>query len=173
MSEEIFEVNSTILGSAAEHYVMSRLLRRNMIAALAPAGVPNCDIVVTDATGNRLCAIQVKARRNRGNDGGWHMKEKHEHLTSPQLFYVFVDFGDEIGSHPSSWIIPSKVVADVVSRSHKVWLSQPGRHGKERKDSKMRRFLPDYSKHPMPERLGWLDPYSEAWALLGSTTDNS
>ncbi len=40
--------NSTILGAAGEHYVMCQLLRRDLIAALAPTGVPNADIIVTD-----------------------------------------------------------------------------------------------------------------------------
>ena len=65
---------STVLGSAGEHYVMCQLLRRGLIAALAPVGVPNCDIVVTDDIGDRLCAIQVKARMEKGSDGGWHMR---------------------------------------------------------------------------------------------------
>jgi hypothetical protein len=51
--------NSTILGAAAEHYVMCQLLRRNMIAALAPAGVPDADIIVSDRVGSTLAAIQV------------------------------------------------------------------------------------------------------------------
>ena len=49
---------STLLGAAGEHYVMSELLRRGYIAALAPQGVPNADIVVTDVEGSRLCSIQ-------------------------------------------------------------------------------------------------------------------
>lgn len=52
---------------------MSQLLRRGLIAALAPAGVPNCDIIVTDDVGERLCAVQVKTRNSTGADGGWHM----------------------------------------------------------------------------------------------------
>ena len=33
---------STVLGAAGEHCVMCQLLRRGLIAALAPVGVPNC-----------------------------------------------------------------------------------------------------------------------------------
>jgi hypothetical protein len=69
---------STLLGAASEHYVMSELLRRGYIAALAPQGVPNADIVVTDIEGSRLCSIQVKSRRALGSDGGWPMKAKHD-----------------------------------------------------------------------------------------------
>ena len=39
---------ASLLGAAGEHYVLSQLLRRGYIAALAPQGVPNADIVITD-----------------------------------------------------------------------------------------------------------------------------
>jgi hypothetical protein len=42
--------DSTLLGAAGEYYVMAELLRRGFIAALAPQGVPNSDIVVTNLT---------------------------------------------------------------------------------------------------------------------------
>jgi hypothetical protein len=50
---------STLLGAAGDHHVMTELLRRGYIAALAPQGVPNADIVVTDVEASRLCSIQV------------------------------------------------------------------------------------------------------------------
>jgi hypothetical protein len=49
--------NSTLLGAAAEHYVMCQLLRRDMIAALAPTGVPDADIIVSDRIASRLCRL--------------------------------------------------------------------------------------------------------------------
>jgi hypothetical protein len=72
--------------------VLSELLRRNYIAALAPTGVPNADIVVSDMAGTRLCSMQVKTRRGVGADCGWHMKAKHEQLRGDRLFHCFVDF---------------------------------------------------------------------------------
>jgi hypothetical protein len=69
---------TTILGAAGEHYVLFQSLRRGFIAALAPQGVPNTDIIVSDMGGNRLSAIRVKTRRAIGSDGGWHMKDKQE-----------------------------------------------------------------------------------------------
>ena len=65
---------STLLGAAGEYHVMAELLRRGYIAAIAPQGAPNADIVVTDIEGSRHCSIQVKTRRDIGSDGGWHMK---------------------------------------------------------------------------------------------------
>ena len=90
---------------------MSELLRRGLIAALAPPGVPNCDIVVTDAIGQRLCAVQVKTRNNAGRDRGWHMSKKHESLTSPspsspRLWRKCIRCG---------WIIPVRRVSSVTT----------------------------------------------------------
>src|ERR1700744_2977067 len=96
--------SSTLLGAAAEHYVMCQLLRRQMIAALAPTGVPDADIIVSDHLGSILAAIQVKARRAIGKDGGWHMKQKHERMKRRLLFYCFVDFGKDLDDMPKCWV---------------------------------------------------------------------
>ena len=160
---------TSLLGAAGEHYVMSELLRRGYIAALAPQGVPNADIIVCDVEGTRLCSIQVKTRRERGRDGGWHMKDKHEKLRSDTLFYCFVDFGTGV-SAPVVYVVPSPHVAEALERSHRTWLSTPGKKGQEHKDSQIRRLLPDYSRqlgatgHPYGK--GWLNPYRDAWQLL-------
>lgn len=161
-------VSATALtGAAGEHFVMSQLLRRGLIAALAPAGVPNCDIVVTDDIGDRLCAVQVKTRNNLGTDGGWHMSKKHERLTSATLFYCFVDFGDDVSAPPATFVVPATVVAKTLADCHKAWLQQPGAKGQQRRDNDMRRFRPGYDNLDVPEyRTGWIEPYREAWHLL-------
>lgn len=106
---------SSLTGAAGEHFVMSQLLRRGLIAALAPAGVPNCDIVVTDDIGERLCAVQVKTRQGKGSDRGWHMSRKHESLKSLSLFYCFVDFAAETDGSPFSYVVPAPVVAQALT----------------------------------------------------------
>jgi len=163
--------NSTILGAAAEHYVMCQLLRRQMIAALAPAGVPDADIIVSDRLGSGLSAIQVKARRDIGSDGGWHMSAKHEHIDRDLLFYCFVDFGGSLDDAPKCWVLPSAVVAHVVAASHRAWLGQPGRNGRAHRDSNVRRLLPDYRRLGLSGYdIGWLEPYREAWHLVTDTS---
>jgi len=158
---------STLTGAAGEHYVMSQLLLRGMIAALAPVGVPNCDIVVTDEIGDRLCAIQVKTRNSTGADRGWHMGKKHESLAAPSLFYCFVDFMSAESAAPVTYIVPAAVVATTLAECHRAWLDQPGKLGQQRKDNDLRRFLPDYGHLKIGKyEAGWLDPYREAWPLL-------
>lgn len=147
---------------------MSQLLRRGLIAALAPVGVPTADIVITDDAGERACAIQVKTRREIGSDGGWHMKAKHEDIRGSSLFYVFLSFPTDQSRLPDAYVVPSAVVADILHRAHRAWLARPGRGGVPHKDGEMRRFLPDYSKEGLQENFGpgWLETYRNAWHLL-------
>ena len=79
------KISSTIVGAAGEYHVLSQLLRRGWIAALAPDGAPNMDILVTDENNEKLCAIQVKTRRDIGSDKGWHMKPKSQDHASSRL----------------------------------------------------------------------------------------
>ena len=171
------KISSTIVGAAGEYHVLSQLLRRGWIAALAPDGAPNMDILVTDENNDKLCAIQVKTRRDIGRNKGWHMKAKHENMTADDLFYVFVDVGKQPSDPTVSYILPSEVVANCIRNCHHVWLKTPGKGGRPHKDSNMRRLLPDYSSvKPITARgapiidqyrSGWLKPYCENWSILG------
>jgi hypothetical protein len=157
-----------LLGAAGEHYIMCQLLRRGLIAALAPAGAPNSDIIITDVVAEKLCAIQVKTRSAKGSDGGWHMGKKHESIVSPNLLYTFLDFGKTLVDPPTCYVVPSSKVASAVRESHALWLATPGKQGQRRKDSNMRRFLPNYDKVGLDigKGDGWLENYREAWHLV-------
>ena len=177
-------VSSVITGAAGEHFVMAELLRRGLVAAKAPEGVPNFDIVITDIDGERLAAIQVKTRRDfKSGDKGWHMKAKHENLSSDQIFYVFVDVGKDETSQVSFYVLPSKEVAYVCKQSHENWLEMPSANGKPRGETELRRLLPKYElpayakkKAYVPSKKhqkflkdycdGWLEKYSNAWNLI-------
>ncbi|MEO0590573.1 MAG: hypothetical protein AAFZ11_08440, partial [Pseudomonadota bacterium] len=117
----------------------------------------------------RLCAVQVKTRASHGADGGWHMGVKHEKLDSPSLFYCFVDFTGPNEHNSAVFILAAPVVAHVLTVSHQTWLSQPGRGGKARNDTTMRRLLPSYEHLGMADyQRGWLEPYRENWNQLSS-----
>ena len=171
------KISSTIVGAAGEYHVLSQLLRRGWIAALAPDGAPNMDILVTDENNHKLCAIQVKTRRDIGSDKGWHMKPKHETMIVDDLFYVFVDVGKQPSDPTTCHVLPSKVVADCIRLCHQVWLNTPGKGGRPHKDSNVRRLLPAYSFiKPISQKgtaivdqylSGWLTPYCENWSVLG------
>jgi hypothetical protein len=166
--------SSTTLGAAGEHYVMCQLLRRDKIAALAPDGVPDADIIVSDRVGSTLAAVQVKARREKGSDGGWHMKAKHETMSRALLFYCFVDFGRSLTDPPKCWVIPSGIVASVLKETHQAWFDMPGVNGRVHQPTDMRRFLPDFSQRNCPKYAkGWLAKYEERWDLIATPSSSS
>lgn len=147
---------------------MGELLRRGHIAALAPQGAPNMDILIADVRGTHLFSIQVKTRTTVGGDGGWHMGVKHESIKGERLFYVFVDLGKPEFQRPDYFVIPSHTVATVVRDTHKAWERNPGKRGQQRSlTNKMRRIKPDYSDCYTAETpqytFGWMNIYREAW----------
>jgi len=164
---------SSLTGAAGQYYVLCQLLRHDLIAALAPEGVPNTDIIVTDIEGCRQFAIQVKTRRDIGSDHGWHMKKKHEDIISSTLYYCFVDMGKRKTDTPVTYILPSSLVASVIKQAHQIWLSQIGRNGRKHKDHDMRRLLPDYSRtlrltavQKKQIGAGWMEKYRENWKIF-------
>jgi len=176
-------ISSTIVGAAGEYHVLSQLLRRGWIAALAPDGSPNMDILVTDENSEKLCAIQVKTRRDIGSDKGWHMKAKHEKMINDDLFYVFVDVGEKPSDPTTSYILPSQMVAKCIRDCYRVWLQAPGRGGRAHQETEMRRLRYDYSDiKPITDegksivekyRMGWLDQYRENWNIIGLPSKDS
>src|SRR5208283_4655124 len=62
-----------------------------------------------------------------GADKGWHMKPKHADLRRDSLFYCFVDFVKGPESRPVTYVVPSRVIADVLSYVHPAWLAVPGK----------------------------------------------
>lgn len=161
----------SIIGSAGEHYAMSELLQQGFIAALAPEGVPNIDILVSAYDGSKQFAVQVKTRSVRvAKNPSWQLQAKHEEITEANLLYFFVDLGCRPEERPSLFIVPSKKVATAISKSHKQWLSGKKKNGETRKDTSMRAIRDDYSSvwagSPLPDdlQLGWLEAHRNAWS---------
>ncbi len=155
----------SLVGPAGEHYVLYKLHRQGMMAALAPRNAPTVDVLVLHEDETISACVQVKTRTS-GADKGWHMHEKHERINGPHLFYAFVDMEP---AEPAVFIIPSAVVANVVRRTHAKWLSTPGKNGQPHNPSKMRRIAPKYQcpLTDLPE--DWMEKYRGAWGLLLST----
>jgi hypothetical protein len=166
------KINSAIIGAAAEHYVMHRLLLHGMIAALAPKGVPEVDILVSNLDGASLAEIQVKGRQF-SKDGGWTMNVKHENIIRDSLFYCFVDFENSPNDMPKCWVIPSAIVASVLKQSHKAWLDSPRRDGRQHQDWSMRRITHSYNHKSYEKPEGWLNSYREGWELISKRVEQN
>ncbi len=162
------QLEKSLVGPAGEHYVLFRLYEQGMLASLAPPGAPTVDILVMAPDETVVATLQVKTR-TYGADGGWHMSEKHERFVQPRCFYALVDLEP---SAPVTYLAPSRVVADVLAKSHRKWLSTPGKRGQRRKDTKMRRIRPSYPDPVEDYPTGWLEQYRERWDFLSAAVSS-
>lgn len=155
-----------LVAAAGEHYVLHRLFRHGLLAALAPRNEPNFDVMVLNESVTVVATIQVKTR-TRSADQGWMMQKKHEDVVNDGLFYAFVDL--ERIDAVATYVIPSAIVSKVVRRTHRDWLKTPGRTGQPRNDTTMRRIRPRYPDSA-EYQLGWLDAWRERWDLIATHT---
>jgi hypothetical protein len=93
--------------------------------------------LASNLSATRCVSIQVKT--NQYGDRKWMLHKAAENLVADNLFYVFVNLNGVIES-PTYHIVPSKIVASYVNRSHENWLAGKKKDGSERKDTTMRIF---------------------------------
>ena len=153
--------DSTMIGSAGEHYVLYELHRRNIHAAQTPAGTKDTDILVV-SDGKFGVRLQVKTRTT-GPDGGWQLHERHSRIADPLLFYVLVNL--ELNP-PTTYVVPARVVAKAVDASHRAWIAAGGQHRRKAGNHSVRRLRPAHP-HDVPGFPdGWMEPYRDAWDSL-------
>jgi hypothetical protein len=145
-------ISSTLAGVAGEYFVAAELSRRGLVASISLRNTRGIDIQVSDSLAASSVTIQCKT--SRANKKNWILRDTSEKYHSKTHFYIFVTLGDILTS-PEYHIVPSKIVADYIRKSHKAWMKRLGKNGQPHKDSSMRRFA-DYE-----------DAYLNRWDYLG------
>jgi hypothetical protein len=160
-------LQKALVGPAGEHFVLFRLYQQGLLASLSPPGAPTVDILVLSPDERVVANIQVKTRTDKTVTGtgqpGWLLSEKDEKFARPRYFYALVDLEQ---TAPVTYIVPSRIIADVLRKAHDIWIKTPGRGGQQRKASSMRRVLWDYGFEVPGYPPGWLDRYKEYWDLI-------
>lgn len=131
--ERLSSISSGITG---EYLAAGELSRHGYIASVTLKNSKGVDILVTNSNATKTLAIQVKT--NQGSNKWWLLDKKAEDSYSKSLFYIFVNLNN--GKTPDFYIVPSKVVAKFVIKTHKKWLKTPGREGQAHNDNPMRGF---------------------------------
>lgn len=138
-------------GICGEYYVAAELSKRDIIATLTLKNTRGVDILASNLNSTRTVAVQVKSTHKPKNE--WLLKSASESFISKDHFYVFVRL-NKLGERPDYFIVPSAVVAEYVKTNHSKWLSTPGKNGKKRNDSTLRKFK------------ALTNEYLDAWELL-------
>ncbi|KAF0181371.1 MAG: hypothetical protein FD161_44 [Limisphaerales bacterium] len=146
------KVPSLLAGVAGEYFVAAELSRRGYIASISLRNTRGIDILATNQQASRSVTIQCKT--NQTNRKVWILNDKCEGFYSDEHFYVFVALGN-LAERPNYHIVPSRIVAERISRSHRDWLRTPGRGGREHADSAVRNFSDSKGE------------FLERWDLLG------
>jgi len=146
------KLESVAVGVTGEYYVAGELSHRGYISSITLRNTRGIDIIVSNKEGTKSATIQVKSTQNNKKNS-WILIQKSEDFFSDNHFYIFVNL-NEPGIRPKFFVVPSEVVAQYISTSHKNWLNKPGRNGQQHNDNQMRRF---------DDLEG---QYLEAWSLI-------
>jgi hypothetical protein len=131
----------TLIGNAGECYVMAELLKRGVIAALAPRNAPGFDILATK--GGKDVRIRVKTKSEQWSVWQWNAKKDgtiFRHLQTGRDFTVLVDLTVDT-SNMKYYIIPTNILSDWLQDDFLRFISTPGRGGKARDQSSTLRNL--------------------------------
>ena len=178
MTSPRIQIQSAVIGAAGEHLAISHLLRKNLVAGLAPQNTEDFDVIVMTKSGQLLFPVQVKTSTQKK----WMLSEKHERPIK-NLIYIFIRFSKDL-MNSEMYILDSEKVAQVTKTSHAIWLKLPSSNGAPHKSTKIRNLIIDHSaltrkitspeKYLTPHELhfikthsaDWLEPYRDNWNLF-------
>jgi len=145
------KLEATQVGVAGEYLVAGELSLRGYIASITLRNSRGIDIIASNSEGSKSVSIQVKT--NNFGTTKWIFNKKSEGFYSDNHFYILVAL-KALGERPNFHIVPSKIVADYLTRSHSEWLKGKKTNGASRKDSAIRNFCDEDNK------------FLEAWNYL-------
>ena len=131
------EIQKQNIGNAGEYYIASRLSAENFIATITLGRAENYDILALSPK-NRSIKISVKTRLKK-EASAFTLSNKAEKHHDKDFYYILVRLY-EFKKEPEFWVIPSKRVCEVITESHRKWLSTPGKKGQKRNDTSMRKI---------------------------------
>lgn len=151
MAADEKNLTTVLCGISGEYAAAAELTRRGLVASITLRNTRGIDILVSNADASQSAGVQVKTNQN--GKRMWLLNRKAEDFHSKNLYYIFVGLKAP-GERPDFFVVPSKDVAEYVSKSHSRWLARPGRGGRAHTDNPMRQFKD-------PEGM-----YLERWDLL-------
>ena len=106
------KLSTRFYGKAVEFYEIFRLWETGICAVLAPPGARRVDLLLYDEAYKLLATVQVKTRSTR-NQNGWLISKKQIDEPSANHFYIFVELDLHPKGIPTSYVVPSRVVAEL------------------------------------------------------------
>lgn len=134
---EISENDKSHRGNASQFFVAGELCRRGYAAVVTLGNTPNTDVLCSNRAGTTFVHIQVKTFLPGTKTCS--VGPKAEKAFGPSFFWVIAGIPEPKSTHHFRYfVVPCVEMAANVAAHHKKWLSEPGKKGQERKDSKIR-----------------------------------
>ncbi|MCH8034189.1 MAG: 50S ribosomal protein L27 [Bacteroidetes bacterium] len=136
-----------MIGNAGEYFVVAELLRRGIVAALAPRNNPGFDVIATN--GARAACIRVKTKTSAADSWVWNVKKDGSIFTdkSDNDFVAMVDLGRP-GALVRFHLARTQDVEAALERDFENWVTTPGRGGRARNPDNPQRRLGDWGEYP-------------------------
>lgn len=136
----------TLIGNAGEYFVVGELLRRGIVAALAPRNAPGFDVLAVD--GDASANIRVKSKTDAAGMWRWNAKEDGSifRTITDNDFTVLVDLKDS-REPPEFFVLKTRDLDSALKRDFDQWKNTPGRGGRLRDASNPIRGLGDWGDH--------------------------
>ena len=160
MAGKIKSGQGTLIGNAGEYYVVAELLKRGIIAALAPRNAPAFDILAMQ--GNKTIQIRVKTKSEEYDIWQWSVKKDgtiFRGITNTNDYTILVNLTDD--HHQMDYfIVPTSLLASWLDQDYQTWLRTPGKKGQPHNPTNPKRNL------SYPEYREQLESYRNNWSLL-------
>ena len=151
-----------LIGNAGEYYVMGELLKRGVIAALAPRNTPSFDILAKNKN-NHVTSIRVKTKSGKLPIWQYTIKKDGEifrNLSKENDFTILVDLGRST-SEMKFYVVPTHIINMWLHEDFEVWCATPGKNGHVRNRSMKKRILEE--KIHASELCKYLDIWDDLW----------
>lgn len=160
MAGRIKSGQGTLIGNAGEYYVVGELLKRGVIAALAPRNAPAFDILAMKE--NKTVQIRVKTKTEAYDIWQWSVKKDgtiFRELADLNDFTVLVNLTDD--HHLMEYfIVPTGLLDSWLNQDFQNWLIMPGKMGQAHNPTNPKRNL------SYQEYREQLESYRNHWELL-------
>lgn len=160
MKGQVKAGKGTLVGNAGEYYVMAELLRRGIIAALAPRNAPSFDILATND--DRTIRIRVKTKSEEYDGWKWMVKKDgtlFRDLHEKEDFTVLVNLTAET-ANLEFFIMPSAMLDQMIRDDFDRWIATPGVNGRPHNpENRLRDFR--FFEHPVE-----LTAHKDGWDIL-------
>jgi len=160
MAGRIKSGEGTLIGNAGEFYVAAELLKRGVVAALAPRNAPAFDILATK--GAKTVRVRVKTKSTEYTDWQWAIKKDgtiFRDLGRKGDFTVLVNLTRET-KDLTFFVVPTEQLNQWLLDDFAAWVRTPGKNGRPHDPSNKKRHL-NYPK--FAERLG---QYANQWERM-------